>query len=182
MSINAGRRQVSLFAILAIIVSMGVAPAGAFAQDQDVRTVTMTFELAGDPTSQHTTSVGPDGSTLYGVVRLTGEADLDGRPVDVDLLFSPLYRDGSGPFTGWITLTETGDDVLGLGFSGYSFKRGDVTDIEGAIGVVGGTGVYEGVTGNGQMHAIRGGGVGSNVRYDLVLDLAGLPPSTVATP
>ena len=181
MSIKAGRRWVSLFAILGIIASMGVAPAGAFAQDQDVRTVTMTFELAGDPAGQHTTAVGTDGSTLFGVVRLIGQADLEGRPVDVDLLFSPLYRDGTGPFTGWITLTDTEDDVLGLGFSGYSVKRGDVTDIEGAVGVVGGTGAYESVTGNGQMSAVRGGEVGSNVRYDLVLDLAGMPPSSVAS-
>jgi hypothetical protein len=181
MSNDVGRRWMSLFAIVGIIASMGVAPGGALAQDQSARTVHMAFELAGDPAGQHTTAVGPEGSTLFGVVRLIGQADLEGRPVEVDLLFSPLYRDGSGPFTGWITLTDTGDDVLGLEFSGYSARHGDVTDIEGAVGIVGGTGVYEGVTGNGQMSAVRDGEVGSNVRYDLVLDLAGMPPSTVAS-
>lgn len=181
MSIDVGRRWALLFAIVAIIASMGVAPGGALAQDQSARTVTMNFELTGDPAGQHTTSVGADGSTLFGVVRLIGQADLEGRPVDVELLFSPLYHDGSGSFTGWIAFTDAGDDILGLGFSGYSVRRGDVTDIEGAVGVVGGTGAFEGVTGNGQMHAVRGGEVGSNVRYDLVLDLAGMPPATVAS-
>ena len=181
MSVKSGRRWVSLFAILAILASIGVAPGGALAQDPSARTVHMAFELAGDSAGQHTTAVGTDGSILFGVVRLVGQADLEGRPVDVDLLFSPLYRDGSGPFTGWISLTDTGGDVLGLEFSGYSVRRGDVTDIEGAVGVVGGTGAYEGVAGNGQMHAVRGGEVGSNVRYDLVLDLAGMPPSSVAS-
>ena len=180
MSIRIGRRWVSLFAIIAIIASLGVAPGGALAQDQSARTVTMAFELAGDPDGQHTTAVGVDGSTLYGMVRLVGTADLEGRPVDVELLFSPLYQDGSGPFTGWMTLTDAGDDVLVLGFSGYSVRRGAETDIEGAVGVVGGTGAYEGVTGNGQMSAVRGGEVGSNVRYDLSLDLAGMPASTAA--
>lgn len=180
MSIRIGRRWVSLFATIAIIASLGVAPGGALAQDQSARTVTMAFELAGDPDGQHTTAVGTDGSTLYGVVRLVGTADLEGRPVDVELLFSPLYQDGSGPFTGWITLTDAGD-VLGLGFSGYSVRRGAETDIEGAVGVVGGTGAYEGVTGNGQMSAVRDGEVGSSVRYDLSLDLAGMPASTAAS-
>jgi hypothetical protein len=181
MSIRIGRRWVSLLAIIAIIASLGVAPGGALAQDESARTVTMAFELTGDPAGQHTTAVGVGGSTLYGVVRLVGTADLEGQPVEVELLFSPLYQEGSGPFTGWISLTDAADDVLGLGFSGYSVKRGDVTDIEGAVGVVGGTGAYEGVTGNGQLSAVRGGDVGSNVRYDLVLDLAGMPASTVAS-
>ena len=179
MSVDVGRRWELVWAILAVIVGVGVAPGVGLAQDQSARTVTMTFELAGDPAGQHTTSVGADESTLYGVVRLIGQADLEGRPVDVDLLFSPLYRDGTGPFTGWITLTDEGGDVLGLGFSGYSVKRGAATDIEGAVGVVGGTGEYQSVTGNGQMRALRDGDVGSNVRYDLVLDLAGMPASPV---
>ena len=180
MSLRIGRRWVSLFATIAIIASLGVAPGGALAQDQSARTVTMAFELAGDPDGQHTTAVGVDGSTLYGVVRLVGTADLEGRPVDVELLFSPLYQDGSGPFTGWITLTDAGD-VLGLGFSGYSVRRGAETNIEGAVGVVGGTGAYEGVTGNGHMSAVRDGEVGSSVRYDLSLELAGMPASTAAS-
>jgi hypothetical protein len=166
------------------LATLAAVPSVAAAADEPpaVRTLHLAFELEGDPGDQRVQRVGADGSLQYGVGRLTGSAELDGRPVEVESMFSLRYADGSGPFSGWLTLASADGDVLGLGYEGLAVRRGTTTRITGVVEVVGGSGAFEGVAGVGRMSATRDGQVGSGVRYELVLDLEGLPARAAEDP
>jgi hypothetical protein len=158
-------------AMLALLSACAV----ALGQGLDSRTVSMAFELLGDPAQQHYHDVGPDGSVRYGIGRVTGDAELDGRPVDVASEFTIRYVDGSGPFSGWLTITDEQGGELGFAYEGYTVRDEAGSRIEGVLEVTGGSGAFIDVTGTGRMTASRSGPVGTATRYELTLELAGLP-------
>ena len=176
------RRHRSLAAALPIVALalLAAAPGPAAAQGDpagDARTVTLRYTLTGEAADQHFRSAGTAGEITFGTGRLTGTSTLEGQPVDVELLASIDYVDGSGPFDGWITITSAADDLLGLRYEGFVTQRGDLTSINGSVSVAGGAGAWADVTGSGRVTGRREGTLGDDVAYTLVLSLAGMPPA-----
>ena len=118
----------------------------------------------------------------YGTGRLTGEAELEGLPVDVVSEFSIRYVDGSGSFSGWLTIMDEQGSELGLAHQGYTVRDRDGTKrIEGVLAVTGGSGAFADVSGTGRMTASRTGPVGTSTHWELTLELAGLPDAASAS-
>lgn len=146
--------------------------------DDEPRTVTLIYTLTGEAADQHFHTAGRNGELTYGTGRLTGTSTLDGAPVGIELLASVGYTDGSGPFTGWITIGSGADDTMGLEYEGFVTRRGERTLINGTVRVVAGTGAWVDASGSGRVSGRREGTIGSDVVYTLTLTLQGLPPAS----
>lgn len=136
---------------------------------------TLAFEGTSDPTDNRFTKVGTNGTVQYGTGRIAGSGTLGSTLVDAEILVALDYREGTGPFTGYLTLTYANGDRLGFSLVGSAVAEGDVSTIEGALTAIGGTGALEAVTGTGTLSGTRAGPVGSPVSYRLDLSLVGLP-------
>lgn len=175
----ASRRAAPLvLATAALVCGAGAAPVLAADPAMPLH---VQFETQSDAAQNHVHVVGADADTSYGTIRLTSSFDLEGVPVGVEVVGTSLYRDGTGPFTGAMTLSYPNGDELGLRFDAIVQPSGEGTAVAGSLQVIGGTGVLAGVTGSATMTGGRVGPLGSPVEYDVTFDLAGLPdPASVA--
>lgn len=123
-----------------------------------------------------THDVGAEKQIRFGSAQLVGKAELAGEPVDVELLCIINYLKGNGPFEGFWTFTAANGDLLSLTYSGTTEQRDGVGHISGRVKVLGGTGKFEGVAGNGTVTGQRDGSFGSGtvIAYTIDLHLDGL--------
>jgi hypothetical protein len=120
-------------------------------------------------------TAGPAGSLTYGWNHLVGTATLDGQPVTVDMLGSVNYTRGSGPFSGFITFTFVDGSKLAATMQGAAQASPDNADtaVAATLGVFGGTGRYEAVTGTGTFSGSRTAALGTTVASTFDLRLQG---------
>ena len=119
--------------------------------------------LTGAPEDQQLRNVGSEGSVRYGIFRIAGAAvDGAGLPVQVVALGTLDYRSGSGPFVGFLVLDYGDGDTIYCRYEGHTTQLSiDSTRILGRLDVLAGTGRFDGLRGQGQVRARRGGPVGS---------------------
>jgi quercetin dioxygenase-like cupin family protein len=122
-------------------------------------------------------NAGANGSTVYGWNHLTGTSNVDGRTVGVDLLGAVTYRSGSGPFSGFITFTFPDGSTLGVSMQGMTVASADTKNASfiATLGVIDGTGRYEGAAGTGTFTGSRTAALGAAVAatFDLRLTSGG---------
>ncbi len=107
---------------------------------------------------------GATANAVYGWNRLTGTASGSGQPVGVELLGSVAYRDGSGPFSGFVTLTFADGATLGLQIQGTTTAGPNGSAAFAAtLGVITGTGRYAAATGSGTFVGSRTAVIGAPV-------------------
>lgn len=123
-----------------------------------------------------THDVGADKQIRFGDAQLVGKAELAGDPVDVELLCIINYLKGNGPFEGFWTFTAANGDLLSLTYAGTTQQRDGVGHISGTVKVLGGTGKFVNVTGNGTVTGQRDGSFASGtvIAYEIDLHLNGL--------
>jgi hypothetical protein len=173
------RRGLAAGLMLALTTGLVAAPA-ALAADP-VMPLAVSFVTQSDAAQNHVHVVGAEADRSYGTIRLTGSFDIEGTPIPVEVVGTSLYQDGTGPFTGAMTLTYPNGDELGLRFDAVVQPSGEGTAVAGSLQVIGGTGVLAGVTGSATMTGGRVGPLGSPVEYAVTFDLVGLPdPASVA--
>ncbi|MBV9412947.1 MAG: cupin domain-containing protein [Acidimicrobiia bacterium] len=115
-------------------------------------------------------NAGPKGSITYGWNRLTGNANLDGKPVAVEMLGNVNYTAGNGPFFGFITFTFNDKSTLAVSMQGLATQAPDGSStVAATLGIFGGTGRYENAAGTGTFTGSRSAGVGAAV--DSTFDL-----------
>jgi len=173
------RPAATLLVALAIGAAAG-APAALAAEP--AMPLSITFQGQTDARQNHIHVVGADGSLTYGTIRLTSSFQLAGVPVDAEVIGTSFYADGTGPFTGALTLTYPNGDELGFRFDAIVQPAGAGTAVLGSVQVYGGTGVLAGVTGGGMMSGGRSGPLGTPVDYAFTFDLAGLPEPSAVEP
>ena len=110
------------------------------------------------------------GSIVYGWNRLTGTADLDGKPVSVDMLGNVNYASGNGPFFGFITFTFDDKSTLAVSMQGQAVQEpSGASMVAATLGIFGGTGRYDKATGTGTFTGVRPAAVGATV--DSIFDI-----------
>ena len=144
--------------------------------------ITVSFQTTSVASQNHVHVVGPAGAFSYGTIRLTADTELAGVPVGIEVVGTSLYQDGTGPFTGAMTLIYPNGDELGLRFDAVVQPAGEGTAVAGSLQVIGGTGLLEGVTGSATMTGGRTGPLGSAVEYEVTFDLDGLPDAAAVGP
>jgi hypothetical protein len=128
--------------------------------------------LTGAPEDQRLRNVGFDNSVRYGFFRIAGTDTGGPMTVQVRALGTLGYRMGSGPFAGFLVLDYGGGHVLYSRYEGHTTQLSvDSTRIVGRLDVIGGTGMFDGARGEGQVRARRGGPVGSTQLTSIRLHL-----------
>jgi len=171
-------RSLSVTGLALLALAGGTLPTMAAAPAPVV--VDFAFEGAADPAQNHVHLVGPDDVERYGTVRLTGTTEIAGSAVAAEVIGFSLYRAGVGPFVGALTLTFPSGDAIGLRYDAVTQPDAEGTTVAGALTVIGGSGVFVDVTGQGIVTARRSGELGSAVGYAVTLTLTGLPEGFAA--
>lgn len=120
-------------------------------------------------------SAGAETGLRYGTITLTGAAELAGVPVTVTLVGAFWYTNGTGPFTGSVTLTSAEGDLLAFRYDAFVVLGEEETTLGGVLTGLGGAGRWADVTGYGHVTGSRSGLVGSPVADAVDLWLAGMP-------
>jgi len=166
------RMALSAAVAAGVAVALVATQAGSQVVEHKAKTK-LEFEVvaASDPDSRRIRTVGVGDAITYGTARLTGPAAIGGRPFDVEILLSLHYLDGSGPFTGWWTLTDCNGDRMAFSYKGETENAGSEVRIRGRLRWLGGTGRYLEVTGNGKVVGVRVGPVGGTAEQTVDLRL-----------
>jgi hypothetical protein len=141
------------------------------------RTISVPVSLTSAQKFIH--QVGPTNAKSYGVNQLVGTSTVDGQSVDVELLGTVNYVDGTGPIGSFVTLTWPNGDVLGLTMDGAATQPPDAqgtsnTHFEAVLAVIGGSGAYAGVTGgSGSFVADRNAELGGQVDGTIEVTVTG---------
>lgn len=126
--------------------------------------------------SQSTTlrQVGPDNGIVYGWNMLIGTTEVDGEMAQVEFLGSVNYVEGSGDFIGLVTLTFDDSSTLALYLpDGHTEAATDTTNatFTSSVEVIGGTGRYLEVEGDGDFDGERTEALGGAVESTFSLEL-----------
>lgn len=126
------------------------------------RATTLTFRMTVSSRGTELTTL--PGGHVYGSNRLVGTTTWAGRKARAVFLALVDYTDGSGPFTGQLTITRSDGTRLGLSVDGASVAvpRG-TTRFSGSVAVIGGSGGYAGATGAGTLTGARQAALGGAV-------------------
>ncbi len=167
---NAGKRPVVLE--LAVLLRTG-APLSTPVGEGNEGAAQLHLETT--LTSQSRTLHEADGDKTYGWNTLTGASSLDDQPVDVEMLASVDYVDGSGPFFGFLTFTFADGSTLGFTMQGSAHldPAADETTFASTLAVIGGTGTYAATTGSGVFSGQRTAELGGDVAASFDLGLHG---------
>ncbi|MFO1541395.1 MAG: DUF4440 domain-containing protein [Chloroflexota bacterium] len=172
-----------LAAVLLLVLATGAPGAAARAADPAATPLTIEFSASAGDGDDRTRRIGPDETVRYGTARIRGTGSAGGVPIAAEVLGSLVYRDGSGPFGGAITITWPAGDLLALDYAAVVRATAEGTRILGSVTVLGGTGALAGVAGSGVVDGGRTGEIGTPTRYTLSLALTGLPdPAVLAAP
>ena len=118
------------------------------------------------PTRAHWCRWARTATTTYGWNRLRGTTLVDGQPVNVDMLGSVEYTNGSGPFSGFVTFFFVDGSTLGVSMQGITTAATNTTDTSFAatLGVIGGSGRYISAKGSGTFTGSRQTQLGGRAR------------------
>jgi hypothetical protein len=113
------------------------------------------------------------GVTTVGWNQLTGPTTINGSAATVEVLANVNYRNGSGPFYGFITFTLADDSSLTLKMDGeasLNTTTGTTTFVS-TLSTLGGTGIYASSSGSGTFTGSRTTALGGAVHMDVLLEL-----------
>lgn len=112
-----------------------------------------------------------DGTRAYGVTVLRGEATANGTTLSLERISVYSYVNGSGPISGFLTVTWPGGSSVGLTVAGRTTASETSSTIRGRMKVIAGTGDWAGVRGTGTLTGDRPGPIGTPVTYRFTLRL-----------
>jgi len=112
------------------------------------------------------------GQEQFGVGRLASIVDIDGEQVTFEVLVSLEYIDGSGPFTGFLSLFWPNGDAVACRYEGV-VVRDDAGDSrwKSILHVINGSGSLTGATGVGKVSGFRSAALGGSVEYSVDLTI-----------
>jgi len=112
------------------------------------------------------------GDKQFGVGRLASIVDIGGEKVTFEVLVSLEYTDGSGLFSGFVSLFWPNGDAVACLYDGIVVrdKAGD-SRWNSKIRVIDGRGSLKGATGNGTVSGFRSAALGSSVKYTVDLTI-----------
>jgi len=167
-----------LRAAVALLVAVGAGGALAACGDAPVTSAdaqVITVQLTSQDRVLHT--VGPGESKIYGSNHLTGEGTLDGTgDVQVEMLATVNYTNGSGDFGGVITFTFADGSTLGVVMvNGAAEAATDTTEatFHSGLRVIGGTGAMVDAAGSGTFVGTRKEALGGAVEATFTLSITG---------
>ena len=120
-------------------------------------------------------TVGASGENVYGSNHLVGDGTDGTEAVNVEMLATVNYTNGSGDFDGVITFTYADGSTLGFDMvDGSTVAATDTTDatFHSELEVIGGTGRYVNTTGTGTFDGSRKDALGGAVEMTFALRLA----------
>ena len=116
--------------------------------------------------------VGKDGTVTYGANQLVGSATVLGQPATVEILGSVNYINGSGPFTGFLTVTWADASSIGFSILGTATQGTDGSSkIVSSMDYIGGSGTYVDTQVQGKFTATRSAEVGTPIMTELTLEV-----------
>jgi hypothetical protein len=116
--------------------------------------------------------VGKDGTVTYGANQLVGSATVLGQPATVEILGSVNYINGSGPFTGFLTVTWADASSIGFSILGTATQETDGSSkIVSSMDYIGGSGTYVDTQVQGKFTATRSAEVGTPIMTELTLEV-----------
>ena len=116
--------------------------------------------------------VGKDGTVTYGANQLVGSATVLGQPATVEILGSVNYINGSGPFTGFLTVTWADASSIGFSILGTATQETDGSSkIVSSMDYIGGSGTYVDTQVQGKFTANRTAEVGTPIMTELTLEV-----------
>ncbi len=154
--------------LLPVCLASGVAAAPpSVARRLQVSFVTNTGAAEPGDTTFYTV-----GQEQFGVGRLASLVDVNGEQVTFEVLVSLEYFDGSGPFTGFISLFWPNGDSVVCRYQGDAV-RDDVGDSRwrSIVHVIDGSGSLTGATGGGTVSGFRSAALGGSVEYSVDLTI-----------
>ncbi|MGE5208117.1 MAG: hypothetical protein ACM3KL_02175 [Alphaproteobacteria bacterium] len=112
------------------------------------------------------------GQKQFGVGRLASVVDIDGEQVTFEVLVSLEYTDGSGPFTGFLSLLWPNGDAVVCRYDGVVVRdaAGD-SRWNSNLHVIDGSGSLTNATGNGTLSGFRSAALGGSVDYAVDLTI-----------
>jgi hypothetical protein len=161
--------QAGVLALVALVVLLA-----ACSSDNGRTPLDINVTLTSQETVLH--QAGMEDEVIYGWNRLTGAAEVEGEEAQVELLGSVDYREGSGTFSGFVTVTFGDGSAFGVRLTdGRTEAATDTTNarFESGLDVVNGSGRYAGVSGDGEFDGSRNDELGGVVeaRFRLEIDL-----------
>jgi hypothetical protein len=159
-----------LFAVpllAACLAAFVLAPPPANGQQLHVAFVTTTGPAEPGDTTFYTV-----GQKQFGVGRLASVVDIDGEQVTFEVLVSLEYTDGSGPFTGFVSLFWPNGDAVVCRYDGVVVRdeAGD-SSWNSVLHVIDGSGSLTNATGNGTLSGFRSVALGGSVEYTVDLTI-----------
>lgn len=165
------------FSLLVGITSVSTAsePSGSQPTVQPAATA-RTLEFVSTVVSQGTTLNTLPGGITYGWNHLTGKTRWGKRHATIEFLGDVDYKNGSGPFNGYVTVTRSDGTQIAFTVVGWTSTPAGVgtTDatFTGTLAVIGGSKNYRGVKGTGIMTGSRKASLGGavNLRFALAIE------------
>jgi quercetin dioxygenase-like cupin family protein len=169
---GSNKGKVPVVILLAALLHEG-APLSTPIGEGDPSAKPMHIETTLSSQSRTLRQVGADGLKTYGWNQLTGTSSLAGEPVEVELLGSVDYDNGSGPFSAFITFTYADGSTIATSAQGITSvdTATGTTTFAASLGVIGGTGTYAETTGSGTFKGARTTALGGDVKATFDLGL-----------
>lgn len=160
------RLAVTAAALLLALAVAACGTEGEFAGDGDPD-VAVTVEITSE--EQRLTQVGPDEEVVYGWNRLVGSGEGTGAvgagPVEIEMLGNVSYREGNGPFFGFVTFTFDDGATIAVRMDGEAEASADTShaSFSADLEVLGGTGRLASAAGTGTFAGERSEELGGAV-------------------
>ncbi len=170
-------RLTATFVVAASLVGLTTAPAlaGSSGGSGKNKVQITQFHVALTPQGSNLHDVGADGEFTYGSILFTGTGESDSGPIQVELQGDVNYEDGSGRFTGFVTLTFASQAQVGFTMTGEASARDDGgADLTSKLRVIEGTGAMIGAKGVGAWTGSRDAEVGAPIEADFIIKIRGI--------
>ena len=163
------RRLFIALILAACLASLVLAAPQPAADGQDLHVGFVTNTGAAEPGDTTFYRVGQE---QFGVGRLASIVDIDGEQVTFEVLVSLDYIDGSGPFTGFLSIFWPNGDAVSCRYEG-TVARDDAGDSRwySIVHVIDGSGSLTGATGLGTVSGFRSAALGNSVEYTVDLTI-----------
>jgi hypothetical protein len=144
-------------------------PVLAISQPQQLH---VAFVTTTGPAQPGDTTFYTVGQEQFGVGRLASIVDIDGEQVTFEVLVSLEYTDGSGPFTGFLSLFWPNGDAVVCRYEGVVVRdeAGD-SQWNSILHVIDGSGSLTNATGVGTLSGFRNAALGGSVEYTVDLTI-----------
>lgn len=106
-----------------------------------------------------------DGNRSYGVTILKGKARIDRKTVKLERISTYNYLDGSGPVSGFLTMSWGKGTHIAFNVVGSSTRVNGATQVEASLNSFEADGKWAGYTASGTMVGVRKGPIGKPVTY-----------------